>query len=168
MNYEKMGEFDTGIFGTDILIRLLFERGNGDLAVKMLTSEGIHSFSEMVKRGATTLWEYWPESLRDRSHNHPMFGAVTAYLYDYLLGLRQKEGSAGYDDLIIAPVLVDEINHLSGKRVLPKGEVSVSYEKKDEKVYFTITIPNGQNAEFIWGETKISLLPGENKLTLDL
>jgi hypothetical protein len=97
-----------------------------------------------------------------------MFGAVTAYLYDYLLGLRQKEGSSGFDDLIIAPVLVDEINHLSGKRVLPKGEVSVSYEKKDGKASFTITIPNGQNAEFISGETKMPLSPGENKFTLDL
>lgn len=166
--YEKMNEFDTGIFGTDLVIKLLFRRGKGDVAVKLLTSKGIHSFYEMMHRGATTLFEYWPESLRDRSHNHPMFGAVTAYLYDYLLGLRQKDGSSGFDDLIIAPVLVDEINHLSGKRVLPKGEVSVSYEKKDEKVYFTITIPEGQNAEFILGETKISLSSRENKLTLDL
>ncbi|MDO5479175.1 MAG: alpha-L-rhamnosidase C-terminal domain-containing protein, partial [Clostridia bacterium] len=129
---------------------------------------GVHSFYEMMHRGATTLFEYWPGSLTDRSHNHPMFGAVTAYLYDYLLGIRQKEGSKGYESLIIAPVLVDEINHLSGKRVLPKGEVSVSYEKKDEKVYFTITIPEGQNAEFILRETKISLSSGENKFTLDL
>ena len=166
--YEKMNEFDTGIFGTDILIRLLFERGNGDLAVKMLTSGGVHSFSEMVKRGATTIWEYWPESLRNRSHNHPMFGAVTAYLYDYLLGIRQKEGSKGYDDLIIAPVLAEGINSLRGKRVLPKGEVFISYEKADGKISFIITIPEGQNAEFILGETKISLSSGENRFTLDL
>ena len=163
-----MGEFDTGIFGTDLVIKLLFERGKGDVAVKLLTSKSIHSFYEMMHRGATTLFEYWPESLRDRSHNHPMFGAVTAYLYDYLLGFRQKEGSSGYDDLIIAPVLVDEINHLSGKRVLPKGEVSVSFEKAEGKASFTITLPEGQNAEFILGETNRTLLPGENKFTLDL
>ncbi len=166
--YEKMGEFDTGIFGTDILIRLLFQRGNGDLAVKMLTSGGVHSFSEMIKRGATTIWEYWPESLRNRSHNHPMFGAVTAYLYDYLLGIRQKEGSAGYESLIIAPVLAEGVNSLSGKRVLPKGEVFVSYEKADGKISFIITIPENQEAEFILRESKVSLSAGENKITLDL
>ena len=37
--YEKLGEFDTGIFGTDILIRTLCENGHKDLAFKLLTSE---------------------------------------------------------------------------------------------------------------------------------
>ncbi len=166
--YEKMNDFDTGIFGTDLVIKLLFEGGKGDVAVKLLTSKGTHSFYEMMRRGATTIWEYWPESRRDRSHNHPMFGAVVAHFYDYLLGIRQKDDSFGYKNLVIAPVLVEEINTLSGKRVLPKGEVSVSYEKADGKVSFTIIIPEGQEAEFIFGETKMPLSAGENKITLDL
>ncbi|MCR5041727.1 MAG: family 78 glycoside hydrolase catalytic domain, partial [Clostridia bacterium] len=70
--YERLGEFDTGIFGTDILIRVLCRHGMGDLARKLLTSHGKNSFYNMQRHGATTLWEYWNGA---HSHCHPMFGA---------------------------------------------------------------------------------------------
>ncbi|MBQ8182699.1 MAG: family 78 glycoside hydrolase catalytic domain [Clostridia bacterium] len=78
--YEKLGEFDCGIFGTDILIRTLCENGHKELAYKLLTSEGENTFYNMKKQGATTLWENWDGA---HSHSHPMFGAVVEYLVKY-------------------------------------------------------------------------------------
>ncbi len=78
--YEKLGEFDTGIFGTDILLRTLCENGYKDLAFKLLTNEKENSFYNMKKQGATTLWENWDGA---HSHSHPMFGAVVKYLVEY-------------------------------------------------------------------------------------
>ena len=78
--YEALGEFDTGIFGTDILIRLLCENGYKDLAKKLLTSEKENTFYNMKKHGATTLWENWNG---EASHSHPMFGAVVQYIIKY-------------------------------------------------------------------------------------
>ena len=78
--YEKLGEFDTGIFGTDILIRTLCENGHKDLAYRLLTSEKENTFYNMKKQGATTLWENWDGAY---SHSHPMFGAVVEYLVKY-------------------------------------------------------------------------------------
>ena len=78
--YEKLGEFDTGIFGTDILLRTLCESGHKDLAFKLLTNEKENSFYNMKKQGATTLWENWDGA---HSHSHPMFGAVVKYLVEY-------------------------------------------------------------------------------------
>lgn len=162
-DYRKLGGYDTGIFGTDILTRVLFEHGDFQLAADLILSESVHSFAEMHRLGATTLWEYWPESLRDRSHNHPMFGAVTAYLYDYLLGIRQKKGSAGYSEIVISPVIVDGINELEGSRVLRNGKVSVSYKKLSNKIEFNIDIPENQSAEFIFADEKHILGEGDNK-----
>ena len=167
-HYEKLGGYDTGIFGTDIVTRLLFERGNGELAVKLLTSENYHSFSQMKKGGATTIWEYWPGSLRDRSHNHPMFGAVVAYLYDYLLGIRQEEHEYGYSKIIIAPVLVESIGKIEGYRALPSGKVGVKYEKKDGKVRFEVEIPDGISAEFVLGDERRTLKAGLSELEFDI
>ena len=80
--YSALGKFDTGIFGTDILIRILCERGDKELAKRLLTSkEGLGTFSYMREHGATTLWENW--SGMD-SHSHPMFGAVVASIIKYL------------------------------------------------------------------------------------
>lgn len=165
--YRRTGHFDTGIFGTDILTRVLFERGDGQLACDLLLSTHKHSFAEWKRRGATTFWEYWPESLIDRSHNHPMFGAVAAYLYDYLLGIRAKDGCAGYTDITIAPVIVNGVNTLSGHRTLPAGKVSLSYEKSEGGISFCISIPEGQKAEFVYGENTYPLSAGENRFTFE-
>lgn len=78
--YEELGQFDTGIFGTDILIRTLCENGYKDLAFKLLTSEKENTFYNMKKQGATTLWENWDGC---DSHSHPMFGAVVEYIVKY-------------------------------------------------------------------------------------
>ena len=100
--YRALGMYDTGIFGTDILTRILFERGEGQLAYDLLTSRKETSFHAIRAKGATTLWEYWTGYA---SHSHPMFGAVVRYLFQYLLGIRQSEKSAGFARVTIAPVL---------------------------------------------------------------
>ena len=164
--YRKLRRFDTGIFGTDIVTRLLFERGDGQLAVDLLLSDDYTSFDGMRKQGATTLYEYWPGSLEDRSHNHPMFGAVVAYLYDYLLGIRAKDDCAAYREMEIAPVLVSQLNKLSGWRKLPAGKVSVSYEKTEAGVSFVIQVPENLPAAFVYGGQKYELTAGENRFTL--
>lgn len=78
--YEQLGEFDTGIFGTDILIKVLCENGYKDLAKKLLISEKENTFYNMKKHGATTLWENWDGC---DSRCHPMFGAVVEYIVKY-------------------------------------------------------------------------------------
>lgn len=156
--YKKLGRFDTGIFGTDIVTRVLFERGDGQVAVDLLLSEDRISFDGMRKEGATTLWEYWPDSLDDRSRNHPMFGAVAAYLYDYLLGIKTNGGS-----IKISPVFVDGVNSVSGERTLMCGKVAVSYEKGADGVSVFISIPQGQKAEFVYDSKTYPLKEGENR-----
>jgi alpha-L-rhamnosidase len=164
--YNKIGYYDTGIFGTDLVTRMLFEHGDGEVAVKLLTSLHTHSYGEMRRRGATTIWEYWPESLRDRSRNHPMFGAVVAYFYEYLLGIGQGKGSAGYEELEIAPVTVPQIDGIRGYRTLPGGRVSVAYERRGASVEFILHIPAGQKATFLYEGERYPLNAGENRFLL--
>lgn len=159
--YENLGCFDTGIFGTDIVCRVLFERGNGDLALKLLLSEETVSFYDWKKRGATTFYEYWSGSLRDRSHNHPMFGAVVAYFYDYLLGITENE-----DKIIIAPVFDAKINEISGFRTLKCGKVSVSYIKKDGKIKIDIDVPEKKDAIFVFSDMAKPLNAGKNSIEI--
>lgn len=73
---------------------MLFERGCADTAFHLLTSTGKGSFYNMKKQGATTIWENWDG---ERSHSHPMFGAVTRYLFSFILGITQEKNSAGYE-----------------------------------------------------------------------
>ena len=84
--YEALGRFDTGIFGTSMLLEQLFSIGAGDLAVRLLTNDSeAASFAHMKRNGATTLWERWDGR---ESHNHPMFGACVRLLFTEILGIR--------------------------------------------------------------------------------
>lgn len=166
--YENLGRFDTGIFGTEIVSRVLFERGNADLAVKLLTSDDLASFEGMRRCDSTTIWEYWPQEGIYRSYNHPMFGAVVAHLFDYVLGIRQEQGTVGYEKIVIRPQLTEKLNRASGSRAVPAGTVSVAYEKTGDMVEWVISIPEGLDARFELGEVKRTLVPGENRFTAAL
>ncbi|MGM9625784.1 MAG: family 78 glycoside hydrolase catalytic domain [Eubacteriales bacterium] len=163
--YRQLGRYDTGIFGTDIVTRVLFEHGDGQLAAQLMMSQDPISFDGMRRAGATTIWENWPHATWDRSHNHPMFGAVAAYLFDYLAGIREEDGKAGYQDVIIAPVMAEGLNRISAKRTVPAGTITVAYEKKEGTVDFVITVPENLHAVFRFGDRETVLKQGENRFS---
>ena len=163
--YQKLGHYDTGIFATDILTRLLFERGNEELAIDLLTNNGQQGFEHWRQNGATTFHEYW-DSNRSRSHNHPMFGAVVAYLFEYVLGIRQQPNSTRYESLLIEPKALSRFNHLCGSMGTPNGTVKVAYEKKSDGIKCRIEIPKNTKAVFRYSDKEFTLTEDVNELTL--
>lgn len=159
--YKKLGHFDTGIFATDVLIRTLFERGEAELAVHILTNNGDQGYEHWRRNGATTFHEYW-DSSRSRSHCHPMFGAPIAYFFEYLLGIKQSEDSCGYSDLVISPQAISRFSRMSGSMKTPNGTVAVSYERADGGVVFKVTVPEGCKASFTIPSFEKALSVGEN------
>lgn len=159
--YQKLGYYDTGIFATDILTRLLFERGDCDLAVDLLTHDGDQGFEHWRRLGATTFHEYW-DSNRSRSHSHPMFGAPIAYFFEYLLGIKQAPDSAGYACFTVAPQAVERFGWMRGSMTVPAGEVSVEYEKTPDGTRFCVTIPEDVTATFRYADVETPLSAGEN------
>ncbi len=142
--YSEIKTFDTGIFGTDLVTRVLFENGYGELAYTLLTNEGEISFYNMKKQGATTLWENWDGC---DSHSHPMFGAVCEYLFKYILGIRQPENSYGYEKVIIDPAKIPGLN-VKGSITTVRGKISVEVKYTDGVQSVKFNIPeNIQLAE---------------------
>lgn len=161
--YDDADSFDTGIFGTDILTRVLFERGCADTAFHLLTSTGKGSFYNMKKQGATTIWENWDG---ERSHSHPMFGAVTRYLFSFILGITQEKNSAGYEKIVIAPQIPDGLNRASGHITTVRGEIAVSFVRTEREMDFYVTVP--QKAWFTYGsDCEYELWEGENHIHID-
>ena len=160
--YKKLGHYDTGIFATDIVTRQLFKKGDSDLAVDLLTHNGDQGFEHWRRNGATTFHEYW-DSNRSRSHSHPMFGAPVAYLFEYLLGIRQTEESAGYRSVVIEPMSVDRFGFMSGSITTPNGVVAVSYVNDNGRVKFNISVPENTEAVFRYKDTNTKLIQDENE-----
>ena len=158
---EKHMYYDTGIFGTDILTRVLYKNGEAPLATRLLSSEGKYSFGSIMNQGATSLWEYWTGR---RSHSHPMFGAVTAYLFRYILGISQEEASFGYKKILISPEDISLKGSFSGKITVPAGEIEVTAVYTGEGADFTVSVPD--EAVFRYKGTKMKLKKGTNHITV--
>lgn len=158
-HYTETKQYDTGIFGTDILTRILFEKDNADLAFSLLTSKEETSYYTQIMSGATTLLEYWNGV---RSQCHPMFGAVTKYLFEYILGIRQVEKSAGYEKIVVAPACFDKLKFAKGKINTIKGEIAVDYTENKA----IIEIPENVKAVFILRNITKELNSGKNIIEL--
>ena len=153
-HYNEIGCFDTGIFGTDIVPRVLFERGYAQTAFNLISSERAVSFEAMRALGATTLWEEWPIK-HERSHSHPMFGGVVRYLFEYLLGIGHV--GAGWDNIEIKPQPVLGLNYVSGSIATPRGRVSVRINRVDDHLVIDVHMDDPKGAAFVLGEARYEL-----------
>jgi len=159
--YEANPVYDTGIFGTELVTRKLFEYGRGDIALKLLTHNDTHGFARWRAEGYTTFREYWGNDYC-RSYNHPMFGAVVACLYEFILGIRQEKDSAGYDRVIISPAVIDGLNSAKGHLTTPHGIISVAYSTDNGVRNYRVTIPDRVSARVcISGIPETTLVGGE-------
>ena len=160
--YRSAGTFDTGIFGTPALLRVLFERGEADLAVSLLGNRGDGSFDAMRRGGATTLWENWNG---EASHDHPMFGASTQFLFQYLLGIRQTDDSTGFDRAVVSPVFPKGLEFAEGSVCTPHGRIGVSWRRDGEAVRLTVRADDGVTVRLVCGGTDTPL-HGEMHFTI--
>jgi alpha-L-rhamnosidase len=153
--YDALGEFDTGIFGTDILIRILFENGYADTALMLLSSDKGASFGSLMRGGETTLCEYW--NVSEKSHNHHMFGQVTAYLFRYLLGVRTWG-----EKLTIKPV--SHKTKLSAEGTLDTRFGNITVKRETTEIEDKITVLSEEDAVLVYG-TKTHYVSGGEKIT---
>ena len=120
--YTALQTFDTGIFGTDILLRVLFRNGQASLAYKLLTNEKETSFFNMMRHGSRNLWENWDGC---DSLCHPMFGAPVEYLFSEILGIKRLNNAPGYKNVVIEPADIPELKNVSGTMGTPWGKITV-------------------------------------------
>ena len=144
-HYDTLGYYDTGIFGTEIVTRKLFDLDRADVAYKLLTASEPHGFGKWLELGFTSLPEYWNEPCR--SYNHPMFGAVTACLYEYILGIRHDGLDAGYKSVVISPAQISQLGAAEGYITTPNGRLGVSYTTSGTKKTYTVTVPRDTTAK---------------------
>ena len=141
---------DTGIFGTEIVPKVLFANGYFDEAIDFLSRDEYPSYGFMMANGATTLWEEWKDP---RSMSHPMFGSVVKFMFRNILGIKQAD-PCGWDNVIIEPKTNETTGSAEGYITTEKGRISVSVDAENN--ICTVSVPDGINAKVIFdGKVKI-------------
>lgn len=82
------------------------------------------------------------------SFNHYSFGSVLSWLYEYALGIRRKENSAGWQNFMIRPDFKGFFK-ISGGFETPFGRIESGYEASEGKVKFSCTIPVNTEADIV-------------------
>lgn len=126
--YRATKQFDTGIFGTDLLCEWLVREGEIQLLYDMLTGEAFPSFGYMRKKGATTLWEGWRD---EGSLSHPMMGGCVKQLVYGILGVKADDG---FRNIELAPQYIEGIGFVEAELRTERGVIRLRYDYKDGQV----------------------------------
>ena len=131
----------TGFLSTPLILNVLADI-DIEAAYRLLENEQIPGWLSMPKLGATTIWESWEGPYNKQgagagSLNHYSKGAVCAWLFDTVCGIRPD----GENHFTVAPQPGGSLGYASASYNSIFGKVESAWEKTEQGCAFTVTIP---------------------------
>ena len=119
----------------------------------------------MKDRGMTTFAEVpleWGEE-NQRSECHPWSTSPNYYLFRTVCGIQPT--SPGHRTVEIAPSF-GELTRI--KAIYPHhlGNIQLDLVRQGDEIEGSVTVPTGMDATFVWGDEKISLKAGDQKIKM--
>lgn len=138
---EDSPRLTTGIFGTRFLLEELSANGRHDLAYALANRDSFPSWGWMLENGATTLWEHWAGSESAFSHNHPMFGSISAWFYRWLGGIQAAPDAVGFDRILISPQVPAGLDWVKSSHQSIRGTITSNWSVSGGTTTYDIVIP---------------------------
>jgi len=140
---------DFGLLGTKTVPAMLSKYGYVESAYKMATKTEAPSWGYWVEtQGYSTLAETWllsPE-FRDASINHVFMGDISAWMYNILAGINLDKENPGFQNIIIRPYFVKELDWVNGEYNSVRGLIKSEWKREGNDIKLTVTIPAGSTA----------------------
>jgi alpha-L-rhamnosidase len=148
---RRKGHFWVGILGMEAIADALCENERTDVAYGAHLKQVFPSLGNMIREGATTLWEDYAND-RVRSMNHKMFATPLGWMARYVAGLH-VEGvlgdGPGFRKAVIAPYPVPEqITFAQLDFDSPMGRYRSGWRMTDNGMKYDIVIPPNATALF--------------------
>ena len=146
---KRDGHIWTGILGMEAIADALCENGQTDMAYSAHLKDDYPSLGNMIREGATTLWEDCTIK-KARSLNHKMFATPLGWMARYVAGLR-VEGvlgdGPGFRKAVIKPYPVPEkikFAQLDYDSVM--GGYRSAWKSTPEGILYEIVVPPNASA----------------------
>ncbi len=160
---DNSGKPDFGILGAKYIPRALGDNGFTELGYKLITQPEFPGWVYWLRQGATTLWESWRG---DYSLNHIMYGDISAWMYQYIAGIKPDADYPGFGHFVIHPVPVAGIDWVNVNYKIPAGQLDLAWNVSANKFNLnlnlpedcgaTVKLPDGKQMEIGAGETVVS------------
>ena len=151
----------TGFLSTPFILQVLSSHGYAESAYRMLENTEAPGWLAMVKQGATTVFEeyecYDPDGHPlPHSFNHYSPGAVCAFLFDTICGVRADREN----HVVIRPVPGGSLSYATAVVHTAYGKVLSSWEATSRfgpkrKIRFRVEIPSNMTATLILPDGKV-------------
>lgn len=141
---HRKGHFWGGITGGYFIVKNLLEFDRTDLMFLMATKEDYPGWGDMLRRGATTVWEAWDgrNSLLHSSYLH-----IGAWFIEGLGGIRPDPAGPGYKRFIIKPgVPGDGLDWVKTELESPYGLIRSDWRIDDGTFTLNVTVPPNTTA----------------------
>lgn len=155
--------FDTGIFGTGYMLSVLAKNKLNDYAYKLLSQTNYPSYGNMVKNGATSVWETWEGT---GSQAHGGLGCFDFWLYQELAGIHPTD-KGGFKEFKISPYFADEIDYVNAEYLTNHGYLKVNWKRSENKILLYITVPFNTTAYIDVNDKQIELSCGNYEFKCD-
>lgn len=165
-----------GFVGISLLLPVLSKLGMNDLAYTILLNETYPSWGFSIANGATTIWERWNSFTPDKgfgdaamnSFNHYSLGSCGEWFAGYMCGILPEEEAPGLAQINIAPQPdpLQRIQTAGARYKSAYGDIVSSWSIVNSNITFFITVPEGINANLIYGGKITVLDPGSTVITV--
>ncbi len=155
-----------GDIGFHFLVKALEEDGGSQLLFDMNFRNDVPGYGFQLKKGATALTESWP-ALEEVSNNHLMLGHIMEWFYTGLGGIKQEESSVAFQNIIIRPEIVGDINWVKSNYQSPYGLIKSEWKKENNILEMKVEIPANTSATiYLPTNNKTSILENGKKIVI--
>ncbi|CZR66690.1 uncharacterized protein PAC_16591 [Phialocephala subalpina] len=144
------GKLRSGEIGLRYLFNTLHDANRPDLVLQMTRQEEHPSYMRFLRRGETTLLEFWQDECRSKCHD--MLGSILEWFYVAILGL--KVGEDGWRTFTVAPPYTSEFGEVKGSFDCPYGVIEAEYSREGNgEVVLKLTVPMSTEATVVLQES---------------
>jgi hypothetical protein len=136
-----------------------------DIVLDMIRQEEHPSYMRFLRRGETSLLEFWQDNCRSKCHD--MLGTIYEWFYSYVLGVQPI--ADGYRTWRLRPCFKGEFDYVQGEVESPYGLIAVLFDRRarqDGKALVEVSVPAGTVCELVLpGDASVVEIRRENAKT---
>jgi alpha-L-rhamnosidase len=148
--YIKSRGMACSVYGAQFLLEAVYNAGDEDYALELMTATHDRSWYNMIKTGSTISMEAWDMKYKPNSDWNHVWGAAPANIIPrYLWGIQPK--TPGFDVVQINPQM-STLKNSSVKVPTIRGEIKAEYNRiSNQLIRYKIELPANMIGEFITG-----------------
>ncbi len=142
---NRGGHFWGGITGGSFVIRQLIDSNRPDLVYAMASKTDYPGWGDMLKRGATTIWEDWEGTL---SLSHSSYLHIGAWFIEGLGGIRPGADGQGYQKFVLRPGVWKNapLRSVESHFDSPYGRIQSDWSIREGQINYHFIVPPNTTA----------------------